>query len=118
MLPKRNKIFRVGLSSNFHEYQHPPPVLCLAAFGVGIHLTCRTDDLGLHVIRCAGRNATEFPIRKNAARATVQSSFCYEKDGAMPTLVVGMRIHREIHGMPTQAWAWHPEFSFSATETK
>jgi hypothetical protein len=25
-----------------------------------------------------------------------------------PKLVVGMRIHREIHAMPTQAWAWHP----------
>jgi hypothetical protein len=52
------------------------------------------------------------------AFGTLLSSFCCGKDGTMPTLVVGMRIHREIHGMPTQAWAWHPEFSFSATETK
>jgi hypothetical protein len=35
----------------------------------------------------------------------------------MTTIVVGMRIHREIHSMPTQAWAWHPEFSLSATKT-
>jgi hypothetical protein len=38
--------------------------------------------------------------------------FVVEETVPCPKLVVGMRIHREIHNMPTQAWAWHPASGF------